>query len=177
MANGGPVDKIFNGFIRMNCFKKKFSTGGPVPTVGVIPGWWKDPIVQNILKGHSVRRNDIDMRPGNEFDLLPGERIILKDKKSGDKYLRNIILKHGTTVYKGTTYSQVDVYAVLEAFGVVCPAAAHAVKKLLCPGIRGGKDAKQDIREAKDAVVRAFEMEEARAELAEALNLDKECED
>jgi hypothetical protein len=126
----------------------KFKEGGPVPGVKMFPVWWDNPIVQQILKGKAVRLNG---------------------KKSGDKYLRNIILKHGTTGYKGITYGKVDVYAVLEAFGVVCPAAAHAVKKLLCPGIRGGKDAKQDIREAKDAVVRAFEMEEARIDLAEAM--------
>ena len=164
----------------MNCFEKKFKNGGPVSKSIPYPKlllWYKDPVVQNILSGHSVRRNDIDMRPGKEFDLLPGERIILKDKKSGDKYLRNIILKHGTTGYKGTIYGKVDVYAVLEAFGVVCPAAAHAVKKLLCPGLRGGKDAAQDIREAKDAVARAFEMEEARIYLAEAMKLDEDCED
>ena len=63
---------------------------------------------------------------------------------------------------------------MLEAFGVVCPAITHAVKKLLCPGVRGGKDATQDIREAKDAVVRAFEMEEARIMLVEALQTEED---
>ena len=135
----------------------KFKTGGPVPAVKLIPVWWEDMGAGEILKGKAVRLQNM--------------------KKSGDKYLRNIILKHGTTVYKGITYGQVDVYSVLEAFGVVCPAAAHAVKKLLCPGIRGGKDAKQDIREAKDAVVRAFEMEEARTELAEALRIEEDIEE
>ena len=72
---------------------------------------------------------------------------------SGDKYLRKITTKDG----------RVDVYDVLEAFSVTCPARQHAVKKLLCAGIRGKGDCSQDLREAQDAVVRAIELESARA--------------
>ena len=51
-----------------------------------------------------------------------------------------------------------DVYDVLVAFGVNCPAAAHAIKKLLCPGARGAKDKLQDLREAAWSVNEAFVM-------------------
>ena len=46
----------------------------------------------------------------------------------------------------------VDVYEVLAAFGVTCPALAHAIKKLLCAGERGVKDTDQDLREAVIAI-------------------------
>lgn len=52
----------------------------------------------------------------------------------------------------------VDVYDVLKAFNVTCPARAHAIKKLLMPGARGAKDELQDITEAREALDRAFEM-------------------
>jgi hypothetical protein len=55
----------------------------------------------------------------------------------------------------------VDVYSVLDAFGVSNPAIAHAVKKLLMPGARGEKSREQDLREAMVSVQRAIEMEAA----------------
>ena len=58
----------------------------------------------------------------------------------------------------------VDVYAVLDAFQVTCPARQHAIKKLLCAGLRGKGDALQDLREAKVSVQRAIELEQVRAE-------------
>ena len=56
----------------------------------------------------------------------------------------------------------VDVYSVLEAFEVRCPARQHAIKKLLCAGIRGKGDTLQDLTEAAQAVDRAVEMERGR---------------
>ena len=49
----------------------------------------------------------------------------------------------------------IDVYDVLDAFDVTNPAAAHAVKKLLCPGTRGAKDWETDHQEAIDSLERA----------------------
>lgn len=69
---------------------------------------------------------------------------------SGVKYLRSI---------KGM---DVDVYDVLEAFNVTCPAIAHAVKKLLLPGGRGKGPTDQDLREAIDALIRAIQLEQER---------------
>ena len=60
---------------------------------------------------------------------------------SGNKYSREIVGLDGTKV-------EVDVYRVLDAFDVTCPAMAHAIKKALCPGQRGSKPAKQDKLEA-----------------------------
>jgi hypothetical protein len=55
----------------------------------------------------------------------------------------------------------VDVYDVLKAFDVRCPAIQHAVKKLLCAGIRGHKNRRQDLAEARESIGRAIELEVA----------------
>lgn len=69
---------------------------------------------------------------------------------SGNKYLRSIKL---------TEDGRVDVYAVLEAFEVTSQPIGHAIKKLLCAGVRGKGDRRQDISEARDALTRALELE------------------
>ena len=73
--------------------------------------------------------------------------------QSGSKYLRKI-----HCIIDG----KVDVYAVLDAFEVTCPARQHAIKKLLCTGIRGKGDVLQDLCEAMDAIKRAIQLYEAK---------------
>ena len=51
-----------------------------------------------------------------------------------------------------------DVYDVLRAWDVTCPAIQHAVKKLLQPGKRGSKSAAQDLREAIGSIERAIQL-------------------
>ena len=75
-------------------------------------------------------------------------------EKVGSKYHREI-----QTV--GDT-GKVDVYCVIDAFGVKCPAIQHALKKLLCAGLRGKGDTIADLREALESVERALEMETKR---------------
>ena len=80
---------------------------------------------------------------------------------SGSKYHRWIVSACGCSREK------VDVYSVLEAFDVRCPARQHAIKKLLCAGQRGKGDVVQDLIEARDGVSRAVDMERARNRWAE----------
>lgn len=68
---------------------------------------------------------------------------------SGSKYLKKI-----ATNPEG--YS--DVYNVITAFGITCPAQAHALKKLLMAGKRGKGDILQDLSECRDAITRAMEL-------------------
>ena len=65
---------------------------------------------------------------------------------SGNKYHRSI------KCIKSKALSVVDVYAVLRAFNVTEPALQHAIKKLLCAGIRGKGGLLQDLTEAIDAI-------------------------
>jgi len=72
-----------------------------------------------------------------------------------DKYNRNL---------KGVT---VDVYDVLKAFNVTCPAMQHALKKMLCSGLRGHKDTKQDKLEAIQSIERSIELDNVSEETVE----------
>lgn len=56
----------------------------------------------------------------------------------------------------------VDVYDVLGAFtgkisALIKPAIDHALKKLLAPGLRGVKEERQDLIEARDSIDRAIQ--------------------
>lgn len=66
----------------------------------------------------------------------------------------------------------VDVYDVLRAFEVSDPAIQHAVKKLLCTGIRGHKDRKQDLQEAVQAIERALDVIKAEEVCEEPLPVE-----
>ena len=71
-----------------------------------------------------------------------------------NKYQREFISMDGKVF-------RADVYRVLKAFGVVCPAVQHAVKKRLMPGQRGSKDQLQDLEEALLSVSEAIAMAQA----------------
>ena len=64
----------------------------------------------------------------------------------------------------------VDVYDILRAFNVTDPAIQHAVKKLLCTGIRGHKDSRQDLEEAVQSIERALDVVKVDEKLAAFAN-------
>ena len=72
------------------------------------------------------------------------------------KYLKQI---KGKITPDDQSMLYVDVYDVLKAFDVVCPAMQHAIKKMLCSGQRGVKDSVRDKREAIDSINRSIELE------------------
>jgi len=53
----------------------------------------------------------------------------------------------------------IDVYRVLDLYQVTSPPLQHAIKKLLCAGMRGAKDEGKDIQEAIDSLVRWQKMQ------------------
>jgi len=87
------------------------------------------------------------------------QKPIMSDitQHEGCKYLRRI----DSAIVSGESVS-VDVYSVLEAFAVTCPARQHAIKKLLCAGLRSKGDAMDDLQGALAAVNRAIELERNR---------------
>jgi hypothetical protein len=54
--------------------------------------------------------------------------------------------------------AEIDVYDVLKAYGVTCPALQHGIKKMLLPGERHAKTWEQDINEAIASLERAKEL-------------------
>lgn len=71
-----------------------------------------------------------------------------------------------------------DVYRVLDLYGVTQPALQHAVKKLLCAGQRGAKDYERDLREAIDSIERALQMavEDCNGDMGRLCTKLKSCE-
>ena len=113
------------------------------------------------LQGPDAGERDCDTCPAIEACQNASPPMIQMEPKptpsefnrSGSKYLRE-----AAQLVDG----KLDVYAVLDAFAVTCPARQHAIKKLLCSGLRGKGDVIQDLQEAGDAVARAIQMQRAR---------------
>lgn len=80
--------------------------------------------------------------------------MVVSDE-SKNKYLRSITW----SVKQDETGIWIDVYDVLKAFNVSDQAVGHALKKLLAPGQRGHKGKLKDLREARDSITRAIDME------------------
>lgn len=82
--------------------------------------------------------------------------------KDGNKYHREIIDLNGI---KAT----VDVYRVLDAFKTGSAAIDHAVKKMLCAGMRGHKDKKTDLQNAIESLQNELLLIEQKEELNKEL--------
>lgn len=81
-----------------------------------------------------------------------------------NKYHRLIV---GTADENGELGAvMVDVYRVLEAYQVTCPALQHLVKKALCVGLRGHKDVAQDLQDTIDSAVEAQRLHREREYLS-----------
>lgn len=76
------------------------------------------------------------------------EMIIAKDRRHSH-YFKDV-----------SHLEEVDVYRVLELFGVTDQAIGHAAKKLLVAGLRGVKNKEKDIKEAIDTLNRWVQMRE-----------------
>ena len=60
--------------------------------------------------------------------------------------------------FKPCPYDTLDVYRVISIFGVSDPCIQHALKKLLCSGVRGYKDQSKDIQDVIDTLERWKQM-------------------
>ena len=60
--------------------------------------------------------------------------------------------------FKPCPYDTLDVYRVISIFGVTDPCIQHAMKKLLCSGVRGHKDQSKDIQDVIDTLERWKQM-------------------
>ena len=103
------------------------------------------------IKGHVPSSDSLKLA-----DELPVENGIDK----GAKYKK--IIRDRTT---GDTIKG-DVYDVLEAFNVTCPAMQHAIKKLLMPGERGSKGYDKDCDEGINSVEQSKLLQKFRKQLS-----------
>ena len=67
--------------------------------------------------------------------------------------------------YKNVKHLEyVDVYRIIDLFGVTDPCLQHALKKLLVAGGRGHKDISRDVQDVIDSCVRWQEMQQENQE-------------
>ena len=77
----------------------------------------------------------------------------------GDKAVSLEPRKHSHYFRSVKDLQEIDIYRVLELFGVTDQALGHAIKKLIVPGMRGGgKTTNKDVQEAIDTLQRWQEM-------------------
>ena len=67
--------------------------------------------------------------------------------------------------FKPCPYDTLDVYRVINIFGVSDPCIQHALKKMLCSGVRGYKDQSKDIQDVIDTLERWKQMRKEDAEI------------
>jgi hypothetical protein len=74
-------------------------------------------------------------------------------KHSGNKYIRKI-----KSCVTHCVIGEVDVYSVAAAYNVTSMPRNHALKKILCAGLRGKGDELKDLKEARDALTRDIQL-------------------
>lgn len=105
------------------------------------------------LRDRHVHICDIGETMGEEMNMDYEHTVIAQREPaatSDSKYNRPC---------KGVT---IDVYDVLKAFNVTCPALQHLVKKALAVGQRGHKDASEDLKDILASAKRAIELSEGK---------------
>ena len=105
-------------------------------------------------KYRDLKRQLYESQNGTEHEKIDGTIDI------GTKYRRTI---SGDMVNAlGPTHQKimirVDIYDVLKAFEITCPARQHALKKLLLAGGRGSKSERTDLEEAHNSIKRSIEL-------------------
>lgn len=118
--------------------------------------------------------NESTLVPRDESDFVPfvsvedGEVKPCGAVDAAKEYLAKCAERAAATKQQAITPSKytktihgvsIDVYDVLQAWGVTNPALQHLIKKALQCGQRGHKDNAQDLQDIIDSAIRAKELE------------------
>lgn len=71
--------------------------------------------------------------------------------------------------FKECPYEKIDVYRVIEIFGITDPCLQHALKKILVTGNRGHKDAEKDVQDIIDSCTRWQTMRQEELDISKGL--------
>lgn len=102
---------------------------------------------------------------GDRFKSVNSDDVCEYD---GDEETSKIIAQREPVVINDSKYNRpckgitIDVYDVLKAFNVTCPALQHLIKKALAVGQRGHKDASEDLKDILASAKRAIELSEGK---------------
>lgn len=109
-----------------------------------------------VAEGSTTGQQDV----GAGFDLARASAALDAElQHSGSKYHR---IACTLNEMPDGVVPIMDVYCVLVTFETGCPALDHALKKLLCAGIRGKGGWEQDVSEARDALTTAIKLQKFR---------------
>jgi len=139
-------------------FRKRV-TGIKKPQKWILTGW----VDGSWSLNECVDSLDYEPRPK---DWPSEQRIDIVDTNGGDgahynapeRTTSDLNAKPVSKYHRTIKGVQIDLYDVLVAYGVTCPALAHALKKMLMPGQRHAKTFEQDIDEAIASLRRAKEL-------------------
>ena len=123
-----------------------------LPATWVFSSGYEGEVIVQHDDGEDVEGTEILRCDITTFDVNETQDIGVKN---GSKYDRKITNSAGESII-------VDVYDVLEAFVVTCPALSHLAKKALCAGLRGHKDKGQDLVDIVKSAGRAVELHKGR---------------
>ena len=104
-----------------------------------------------------TRRRELGLE---QLDVTPEEDEAWNELERRQEDRRQPIGEPPSKYHRMVNGEWVDVYDVLTAFEVTNPADAHAIKKMLLPGLRGAKGSIQDRREAIQSLERAIQIEQ-----------------
>lgn len=149
---GSNPSKYIDGWTanKLSCCKKMGSYGSVIEK-GTILGDWRDTLEKRPEQdGFEPFVSVEDERQVlSELEMLAKVSHLISDKRhriTTSKYTKTI---HGVPV---------DVYDVLQAWGVINPALQHLIKKALQCGQRGHKGNAQDLQDIIDSAIRAKEL-------------------
>lgn len=127
------------------------------PVHGETDDWWVSAFA------HSFTTERIETKEHKEPNPLWKTAIISRaEQEAKDAVMPAVAAeprKHNHYHKSVVGLESIDVYRVLELYGVTDPCFQHAIKKLLVAGGRGAKDTAKDIQEAIDTLQRWQEMQ------------------
>lgn len=139
---------------------------------------WKPPLGRTLTgeQVHAIFHRNCRHYSGNEWSVSPGNAMAIAKELAWRGQPCNdlgqgvapacppspaptgVVSKKHSHYYRPCPFPLVDVYRVLRLFNVTNQEIGHAVKKLLCSGLRGAKDHDKDVQEAIDTLLRHREL-------------------
>lgn len=161
---GSNPSKYIDGWTanKLSCCKKVGAYGAVIEK-GTILGDWRDTLEKRPEQAEfepfvsvedakiSILQSDGDIK---QFGGFVGRNLPFEEDSATTEQPEITTSKYTKTIH-GVS---VDVYDVLQAWGVSNPALQHLIKKALQCGQRGHKDNAQDLQDIIDSAIRAKEL-------------------
>lgn len=159
-----PASRVDGSGIRHRCSKEKshekehmFLCGqaSPIQNVSCVLEHGHDGYHQNDLTSWSEQAilSTWELERNEQLNAAADKREQADTTRAYSHYFKDV-----------SKFDSIDVYRVLDLWGVTDPCIQHALKKLLCAGQRGAKDMVKDIKEVIASCERWLEMQQENAD-------------